>query len=44
LLWDRPYRAAWPKEKAFNYLKEQSGVHFDPRVAGTFLEMVQDRV
>ena len=44
LLWDRPYRAAWSKEKAFNYLKEQSGIHFDPRVADTFLEMIRELV
>ncbi len=42
LLWDRPYRAAWSKEKAFNYLKEQSGIHFDPEITDTFLQMIKE--
>lgn len=36
---DRPYRKAWSKEKALDYIKEESGIHFDPRVVKTFLEM-----
>jgi putative nucleotidyltransferase with HDIG domain len=34
---DRPYRAAWPKEKALAYIQEQSGTHFDPDVVAAFL-------
>ncbi|WP_456446512.1 response regulator [Thiolapillus sp.] len=26
----RPYKDAWPREKALNYLREHSGSHFDP--------------
>lgn len=26
----RPYKAAWPDEKAQQYIREQSGKHFDP--------------
>ena len=26
----RPYKEAWPREKALAYLKEHSGTHFDP--------------
>ncbi len=37
---DRPYRAAWPSERALEYIREQSGKHFDPRVVDEFLEMV----
>jgi PAS domain S-box-containing protein/putative nucleotidyltransferase with HDIG domain len=37
LLSDRPYRTAWPKEKALGYLREQSGRHFDPNVVDVFL-------
>jgi PAS domain S-box-containing protein len=37
---DRPYRAAWPPEKALQYIREQSGQHFDPRVVDEFLEMI----
>jgi PAS domain S-box-containing protein len=35
---DRPYRKAWTREKAVEYIREQSGKHFDPRVASVFLE------
>jgi putative nucleotidyltransferase with HDIG domain len=34
---DRPYRLAWPREKAFDYIREQSGKHFDPEVVIIFL-------
>ncbi|MEJ2184149.1 MAG: GAF domain-containing protein [Nitrospirota bacterium] len=36
---DRPYRPAWPREHVLSYLREQSGVHFDPSVVETFLGM-----
>lgn len=36
-VWDaltsqRPYRAAWPEDKAIRYILNQSGKHFDPAV------------
>ena len=37
---DRPYRAGWENEKVLNYLREQSGKHFDPRVVEIFLGQV----
>jgi putative nucleotidyltransferase with HDIG domain len=37
---DRPYREAWPIEKAVDYLKEQSGQHFDPQIVKAFLDLV----
>jgi HD-GYP domain-containing protein (c-di-GMP phosphodiesterase class II) len=37
---DRPYRKAWPKEKALDYLREQSGKHFDPRLVDVFLKEI----
>jgi putative nucleotidyltransferase with HDIG domain len=37
---DRPYRKAWSREKAIEYIREQSGQHFDPAVAEAFLAMV----
>ncbi|HEV8353104.1 MAG TPA: HD domain-containing phosphohydrolase [bacterium] len=40
---DRPYRAAWSREKARNYIREQVGRHFDPRVAEVFLQLITDR-
>ena len=33
---DRPYRAAWPTEKARAYIRKEAGVHFDPRVVEIF--------
>ena len=38
---DRPYRPAWPKGKVINYIKEQSGIHFDPLVVETFLDVIK---
>jgi len=35
---DRPYRKAWDKEAVFNFIKEQRGKHFDPKVVDVFLE------
>jgi len=35
---DRPYRAAWPREKVFRYIQEQSGISFDPQIATVFLK------
>jgi PAS domain S-box-containing protein len=37
---DRPYRSAWSKEKTLEYIREQSGRHFDPRVVEVFLETI----
>jgi HD-GYP domain-containing protein (c-di-GMP phosphodiesterase class II) len=40
LLSDRPYRAAWEKEKVFAYMREQSGKYFDPKVVDIFLKLM----
>ena len=37
---DRPYRAAWERDKVLNYIQEQSGKHFDPQVVKRFLEII----
>jgi PAS domain S-box-containing protein/putative nucleotidyltransferase with HDIG domain len=34
---DRPYRKAWPEDKIRQYIKKQSGKHFDPLVVKNFL-------
>jgi putative two-component system response regulator len=34
----RPYKPAWPLEKALDYIRAQRGRHFDPALAGLFLE------
>lgn len=33
----RPYKEAWPVEKALDLIKEQSGKHFDPEVVDALL-------
>ncbi|MDZ7843601.1 MAG: HD domain-containing phosphohydrolase [Anaerolineales bacterium] len=38
---DKPYRDAWPREKALNHIREDSGKHFDPRVVEVFLEVLE---
>ena len=37
---DRPYRPAWTEEKAAQYIKEESGKHFDPRVVEAFFDLI----
>lgn len=34
---DRPYRQAWDETRAFDYIKEQSGSHFDPQILEVFI-------
>lgn len=41
LLSDRPYSKAWPREKAIQYLKDESGKIFDPKCVSVFLELVE---
>jgi PAS domain S-box-containing protein len=38
---DRPYRAAWTRETALAYIKEQSGAQFDPQVVEKFLALIE---
>jgi PAS domain S-box-containing protein len=37
---DRPYRKAWSVEQAVEYIKEQSGKHFDPSLVDVFLNYI----
>lgn len=37
---DRPYRKAWSKEEALEYIRGNSGRHFDPQVVEAFLERI----
>ncbi|MFC1879006.1 HD domain-containing phosphohydrolase [Chloroflexota bacterium] len=46
-VWDaltsaRPYRDAWPEEKATNYIRSQAGEHFDPDVVIAFNQLVSE--
>lgn len=37
---DRPYRKAWADDRVMDYIKEESGKHFDPAVVTAFLELL----
>jgi PAS domain S-box-containing protein len=39
---DRPYRPAWTREEALEYIRTQSGQHFDPQVAEAFLKWIEE--
>lgn len=39
---DRPYRKAWSSDQALEYIREQSGRHFDPQVVSEFLKMAEE--
>ncbi len=39
LLSDRPYRAAWTRQQALQYIKDQSGKQFDPAVVERFIAL-----
>jgi putative nucleotidyltransferase with HDIG domain len=41
LLSDRPYRKAWPAEKALEHIRGLSGTHFDPAMVQLFLREVK---
>lgn len=37
---DRPYRAAWSREKTLTLIQEGAGHHFDPHVVEVFMELI----
>lgn len=37
---DRPYRKAWPHHWVKDYIRDQSGIHFDPEIVPLFLEHI----
>lgn len=39
---DRPYRAAWSRERALAYIREQAGSHFDPQVVAVFEQVIAE--
>jgi putative nucleotidyltransferase with HDIG domain len=39
---DRPYRKAWPREEVIEYLRQNAGSIFDPRVVDAFLEILEE--
>lgn len=38
---ERPYRDAWPLDRAMQLIREGSGTHFDPEVVDAFFEMLE---
>ncbi len=38
---DRPYRPGWPEGQVREHIRTQSASHFDPRVAGAFLKLLE---
>jgi PAS domain S-box-containing protein len=40
---DRPYRHRWSEEETLQYIRAQSGKHFDPTVVREFLGMMRER-
>ncbi len=39
---DRPYRKAWQEGKIMEYLKDQTGKHFDSKVAAVFFKFLKE--
>ncbi|MBI3151473.1 MAG: transporter substrate-binding domain-containing protein [Chloroflexi bacterium] len=37
---DRPYRKGWEKDKVVQYLRSESGRHFDPKIVSVFFELL----
>jgi HD-GYP domain-containing protein (c-di-GMP phosphodiesterase class II) len=39
---DRPYRRAWSRKKARQYIVQEAGKHFDPQVVELFLKLMSE--
>jgi len=39
---DRPYRTAWSRDNALEYIRKNSGIHFDPKIVPVFIEMMTE--
>ncbi len=40
---NRPYRQAWPQEKALKFIESKAGKWFDPEVVRVFLKLVREK-
>jgi hypothetical protein len=40
---DRPYRKAVPRDQVLNYIRDNSGIIYDPDIADTFLNLMDER-
>jgi response regulator RpfG family c-di-GMP phosphodiesterase len=43
LSYDRPYRRAWPRHQVLDYIRDQAGALFDPRMVEAFLDVAPYR-
>lgn len=41
---DRPYRLAWDKNRALEYIQNQAGAHFDPELVNLFLDLMNSNL
>jgi response regulator RpfG family c-di-GMP phosphodiesterase len=44
LSFDRPYRKAWPRHQVIDYIRDQSGALFDPKMVEAFLDIAPYRM
>jgi len=42
LISDRPYRPAWSKQAALEYIQENEGTLFDPRITSAFMHLARE--
>ena len=42
LISDRPYRAAWERERVIEYIDHEAGHHFDPKAVQAFLSVMAE--
>ena len=38
----RPYKDAWPLEQALDYIQNQAGIHFDPKLVSAFMQILPE--
>ncbi|HET9906652.1 MAG TPA: HD domain-containing phosphohydrolase [Anaerolineales bacterium] len=43
LISNRPYRKGWSRKKALKYIREQSGIHFEPQIVQAFLREMEKK-
>lgn len=40
----RPYKKAWPVEKVVNYIRDNSGLYFDPEITDLFIQIIPELI
>jgi HD-GYP domain-containing protein (c-di-GMP phosphodiesterase class II) len=41
---DRPYRPAWSVKRTLDYIRDESGKHFDPQVVELFFRLMEEKL